>query len=161
MMTAKNSITPQGLARLKDEYRKLKVHERPELTKTIAWAAGNGDRSENGDYIYGKKRLREVDRRLEFLARQIDNAEVIDPETLHHSTIQFGATVLVRNENEENKQFVLVGVQEIDAGRGHISIQSPVAQALLGKEAGDIVTVKTPGGEQELEVIEVKYQALA
>lgn len=157
----KNYITPAGHRRLQDELDHLWKVERPELVKVISWAASNGDRSENGDYIYGKKRLREIDRRLRFLSKRLDNAEVVDPEQREDcEQVFFGATVTVANNTGEERTFSIVGVDEADPGCGLISWVSPLARALLKARAGDVVTLRTPGGNEELEVLEVVYRAI-
>ena len=162
---ARNYITPGGYARLKAELARLVDRERPEVVATVAWAASNGDRSENGDYIYGKKRLREIDRRIRFLVRRLDSAEVVDPlarrDEESADQIFFGATVIVANLSGERRTVSIVGVDEIDAGRGYISWVSPMARALIKAREGDSVTLATPGGVEQLEVIEVRYEALA
>jgi transcription elongation factor GreB len=138
--------------------------ERPELVATVAWAAGNGDRSENGDYIYGKKRLREMDRRIRFLIKRLDVAEVVDPQSRRddddEDRVFFGATVKVRNARNEERTVSIVGVDEIDTARGYISWVSPMARALLKAREGDTVTLNTPGGVEELDILEVRYQRL-
>ena len=160
----KNYITPVGYTRLKTELTKLLDTERPELVKTIQWAASNGDRSENGDYIYGKKRLREIDRRIHFLNKRLDSAEVVDPARRGDSSqIFFGATVTyayVRGGREE-RIVTIVGVDEVDTKRGQVSWLSPIARALLKKRSGDIVILATPAGEAEIEIIGVRYRASA
>jgi transcription elongation factor GreB len=160
----KNYITPVGYTRLKSELTKLLDIERPELVKTIQWAASNGDRSENGDYIYGKKRLREIDRRIHFLNKRLDSAEVVDPARRGDSAqIFFGATVTyayVRGGREE-RIVTIVGVDEVDTKRGQVSWLSPIARALLKKRSGDIVILATPAGEAEIEIIGVRYRASA
>jgi len=160
----KNYITPQGYARLKVELTKLLDIERPELVKTISWAASNGDRSENGDYIYGKKRLREIDRRIHFLSKRIDSAEVVDPARRGESDqIFFGATVTyayVRG-GRDDRTVTIVGVDEVDVKRGQVSWLSPIARALMKKRSGDVVTLATPSGEAEIEIIGVRYRASA
>jgi transcription elongation factor GreB len=156
----KNYITPQGAERLKSELKQLLYTARPELVKTIAWAASNGDRSENGDYIYGKRKLREIDRRIRFLTKRLDAAEVVNPENQKSEKILFGATVTVEDEDAKRRTYVIVGVDEIDAGRGYVSWHSPVAKALLGNKQGDVVTLRSPKGEEELEIIKVEYRAL-
>lgn len=157
----KNYMTPAGYARLDAEFNTLWKVERPKLVETIAWAASNGDRSENGDYIYGKKRLREVDRRIRFLSRRLEHAEVVDPAT-RESTDQvfFGATVTVADETGSESTYAIVGIDEADAGRGRIAWISPMARALLRAREGDTVTVQTPDGKREVEIIEVRYQAI-
>ncbi|NBW39854.1 transcription elongation factor GreB [bacterium] len=156
-MDDKNYITPSGLRKLKEELKALRTDERPKLTETIAWAAANGDRSENGDYLYGKKRLREIDRRIRFLLKRIENAEVIDPVMQSGSDVKFGATVTVLDENEIEKTFTIVGTDEIDLEQKRISWKSPVARALLRKRVGDVVTVRMPKGDEDLEIVHVEY----
>ena len=160
----KNYITPQGYSRLKTELTKLLDSERPELVKTISWAASNGDRSENGDYIYAKKRLREIDHRIHYLNKRLDSAEVVDPVRRGGSDqIFFGATVTyayVRGGREE-RTVTIVGVDEVDVKRGQVSWLSPIARVLLKRRSGDIVTLATPAGEAEIEIIGVRYRATA
>ena len=161
----KNYMTPGGFARLKSELDQLLGAERPELVATIAWAAGNGDRSENGDYIYGKKRLREVDRRIRFLIKRLDNAEVVDPTARpgaeDEDRVYFGATIDIVNARGEPRTVSIVGVDEIDTARGYISWVSPMARALIKAREGDTVTLQTPGGPEELEIAAVRYVPLA
>jgi transcription elongation factor GreB len=162
---ARNYMTPGGFARLSGELAQLVQKERPALVETVAWAAGNGDRSENGDYIYGKKRLREIDRRIRYLIKRLDAAEVVDPaaprddETADH--VFFGATVTVSNARGEARTVAIVGVDEIDTARGYVSWVSPIARALLKAREGDTVMLRTPGGNEELDVLEVRYTPLA
>lgn len=160
----KNYMTPQGYARLKTELSKLLDVERPDLVKTISWAASNGDRSENGDYIYGKKRLREIDRRIHYLTKRIDSAEVVDPARRGASDqIFFGATVTyayVRGGRDE-RTVTIVGIDEVDVKRGQVSWLSPIARVLLKRRSGDVVTLATPSGEAEIEIIGVRYGAAA
>jgi transcription elongation factor GreB len=160
----KNYMTPQGYSRLKTELAKLLDVERPDLVKTISWAASNGDRSENGDYIYGKKRLREIDRRIHYLNKRLDTAEVVDPARRGDSDqIFFGATVTyayVRGGRDE-RTVTIVGIDEVDVKRGQVSWLSPIARALLKKRSGDVVTLATPSGEAEIEIIGVRYRAPA
>jgi transcription elongation factor GreB len=158
----KNYMTPGGFARLKDELDHLVGRERPELVATVSWAAGNGDRSENGDYIYGKKRLREIDRRIRFLIRRLDVAEVVDPAVRdpHEDRVYFGATVDVVTGKGEARTVSIVGVDEIDTTRGYISWVSPMARALIKAREGDTVTLQTPGGVEELEIASVRYAPL-
>lgn len=162
---ARNYMTPGGFSRLKAELAELVDKERPQVVATVSWAAGNGDRSENGDYIYGKKRLREIDRRIRFLIKRLDVAEVVDPTVRRDADtldqIFFGATVTVRNVRGEKRTISIVGVDEIDTERGYISWVSPIARALIKAREGDTVSVRTPGGIDELDVLEVRYQALA
>ena len=157
----KNYITPAGYRRLKDEFDQLWKVERPELVKTITWAASNGDRSENGYYIYGKRRLREIDRRLRFLSKRLDNAEVVDPALRGEcDQVFFGATVTVCNALGQENTYSIVGMDEADPGRGHISWISPLAKSLLKAREGDVVTLCTPGGKEDLEVIAIRYATL-
>jgi len=157
----KNYITPGGYRRLLEEFDQLWKAERPELVKVIHWAASNGDRSENGDYIYGKKRLREIDRRIRFLSKRLEHSEVIDPAQREDcDQAFFGATVTVSNSAGEEKTYSIVGMDEVDLGRGHISWISPLAMALLKAREGDVVTMRTPGGVEELDVVEIRYVAL-
>ena len=162
---ARNYMTPGGFARLSAELEHLVQKERPELVATVAWAAGNGDRSENGDYIYGKKRLREIDRRIRFLIKRLDAAEVVDPaaprEEETAGQVFFGATVDVRNARGEPRTVSIVGVDEIDTARGYISWVSPMARALLKAREGDTVTLRTPAGAEEIDIVEVRYAPLA
>jgi len=162
---ARNYMTPGGFARLKGELDQLVQRERPELVATVAWAASNGDRSENADYIYGKKRLREIDRRIRFLIRRLDLAEVVDPaaprEDDSADQIFFGATVTVRGASGEERTVSIVGIDEIDTARGYISWISPMARALIKAREGDTVVLRTPGGMEELEVVAVRYAPLA
>lgn len=158
----KNYMTPQGYSRLKTELTKLLDIERPDLVKTISWAASNGDRSENGDYIYGKKRLREIDRRIHYLNKRLDTAEVVDPAKRGDSAqIFFGATVTyayVRGGRDE-RTITIVGVDEVDTKKGMVSWLSPIARSFLKKRSGDVVTLATPSGEAEIEIIGVRYGA--
>jgi transcription elongation factor GreB len=157
----KNYITPGGYRRLLEEFEQLWKVERPELVKVIHWAASNGDRSENGDYIYGKKRLREIDRRIRFLSKRLEHSEVIDPAQRGDcDQVFFGATVTVGNQAGEEKTYSIVGLDEVDVGRGRISWISPLAKALLKAREGDVVTLRTPGGVEELDVVEIRYIAL-
>jgi transcription elongation factor GreB len=159
---SKNYMTPAGHARLQTEFDQLWKVERPKLVETVAWAASNGDRSENGDYLYGKKRLREIDRRLRFLGKRLDNAEVVDP-TAREATDQvfFGATVDIVDVDSGDEQTIsIVGIDEADAGRGRISWVSPMARALIKAREGDEVTLRTPAGERRLEVLVVRYLPL-
>lgn len=156
----RNYMTPAGAAKLQAELRALKYDERPKVVDTVAWAAGNGDRSENADYQYGKKRLRQIDKRIEFLLKRLESTEVIDPLTVKSDQILFGASVTIRDENDREKSYSIVGVDEIEVAKGKISWRSPLANALLKKREGDIVTFLSPKGEQEIEVIKVRYIAI-
>lgn len=156
----KNFITPSGQKKLQDELYHLKYRERPEVTRVVQWAAGNGDRSENGDYLYGKKRLREIDRRIRYLSKRLQAAEVIDPAKVRSEQVQFGATVTIRTEDDELKTYSIVGVDEIEVERGKISWMSPLASALMRAREGDVVTFRFPRGVQELEVVSIEYRAI-
>jgi len=162
---ARNYMTPGGFARMSGELERLVQKERPELVATVSWAASNGDRSENGDYIYGKKRLREIDRRIRFLIKRLDASEVVDPAAPRDEDLAgqvfFGATVTVRNSRDEERTLAIVGVDEIDTARGYISWVSPMARALLKAREGDTVTLRTPVGAEEIEIVDVRYEALA
>ena len=153
-----NIISPAGYTALRAEYDALLGDERPKLVEVISWAAGNGDRSENGDYIYGRKRLREIDRRLSFLARRMKAARVVDPtEQPDKSRIWFGATVELADDDDARRGVTLVGDDEAEAGEGRIGWNSPLARALRGAAVGDLRTVQLPGGPKEWEVIAVSY----
>ncbi len=157
---ARNYITPQGYARLRAEFMELLDVERPKIVEAVSWAAKNGDRSENGDYLYGKKRLREIDRRLRFLTKRLDIAEVADP-SLHHGCDQifFGATVTYANSKGEERTITIKGIDEADSLKGEVSWVSPIARALLKAREGDEVQLMTPGGLEQLEVVQVRYPA--
>ncbi len=153
-----NYITSAGYAVLKAEYDQLLAEERPKLVDVIAWAAGNGDRSENGDYIYGRKRLREIDRRLSFLAKRMKAARVVDPATqTERGRAWFGATVTIADEDDNHRTLELVGDDEADAGAGRIGWNSPMARALRGSAVGDVRTVALPAGAKEYEVMAITY----
>ncbi len=156
----KNYITPGGYARLKSELLQLIDEERPKVVDVVHWAAGNGDRSENGDYIYGKKRLREIDRRIRFLTRRLELAEVTDP-AVHFGGDQvfFGATVTYAEESGQERTVTILGIDEADSARGEVSWISPVARALLKARQGDVVKLVTPLGAQDVEVLDVRYPA--
>lgn len=153
----KNYITPAGAERLREELKQLRYIERPEVTKVVAWAAGNGDRSENADYQYGKKRLREIDRRMRFLAKRLEAAEVVDPLSINADHVLFGATVTIRYEDDTERTYTIVGVDELDIEKGRISWMSPLARALMKSREGDVVTFNSPKGMQELEIVKVEY----
>jgi transcription elongation factor GreB len=154
----KNYITPAGFAALRAEYSELLKVERPKVTELVSWAAGNGDRSENGDYLYGKKRLREIDRRLRFLAKRLELTEVVDPKRqMRRDQVFFGAEVTYVNARDEQHTITIVGMDEVDPARGHVSWVSPVARALLKAKVGDEVTVRTPTGVDTLEVLKIRY----
>jgi len=151
-------ITPAGMRNLRAEYDQLFATERPRLVETISWAAGNGDRSENGDYIYGRKRLREVDRRLSYLSRVMKQAKVVDPaKQEQRDTVRFGAIVEVAGENDSRRTLTLVGEDEADATAGRISWAAPIARALVGARVGDERIVRLPAGEKSYEVIAIRY----
>ncbi len=156
----KNYMTPQGHLRMKQELLHLIDVERPEVVKIVSWAASNGDRSENGDYIYGKRRLREIDRRIRFLTKRLDIAEVVDP-SVHHGSEQifFGATVTYENQAGDEHTITIVGIDELDPLNGKISWISPVARALTKAREGDAVVLRTPSGVDELTILEVRYPA--
>lgn len=158
----RNYMTPQGYAQLRAELLSLIDDERPKMVEVVSWAAKNGDRSENGDYLYGKKRLREIDRRIRFLTKRLDVAEVADPSA-HHGSDQvfFGATVTYADATGTERTITIKGIDESDSLRGEVSWIAPVARALLKARVGDEVTLATPGGPQRLEVIEVSYPASA
>jgi transcription elongation factor GreB len=156
----KNYITPEGLQRLRDEFAQLQKIERPKTVETVSWAAGNGDRSENGDYIYGKRRLREIDRRMRFLRKRIEIAETVDPaRQKNRERVYFGATVVYRNARDEEKTVRIVGIDEARSEQGEVSWISPVAKALLKAGEGDIVEVRTPAGAERIEVLKITYRA--
>jgi len=153
-----NYITPAGYAALRAEYEQLFATERPALVETISWAAGNGDRSENGDYIYGRKRLREIDRRLGWLSRRMKAAKVVDPAAQTDRTrVWFGCTVTIADEDDQQRVLTLVGDDEADAGQGRVGWYSPIARALRGAGLGDLRRVTLPAGEKEYEIIDISY----
>ena len=155
-----NYITPAGFKRLREEYEALFGTERPRLVETISWAAGNGDRSENGDYIYGRKRLREIDRRLGWLSKRMAAANVLDPARQQdQGRVFFGATVTLADEKDVERVVTLVGDDEADAGAGRISWNSPIARAIRGAAVGDLRRVTLPAGEKELEIVAIRYPA--
>ena len=157
----RNYITPAGFARMKAELRHLVEVERPEIVRTVAWAAANGDRSENGDYIYGKKRLREIDRRVRFLIRRLECAQVVDSAGRDTDQVFFGATVTVRSvPGGDERTVTIVGADEVDAARGRVSWRSPIARALLRAREGERVRFHSPAGEEELEILEVRYDPI-
>ena len=162
---SKNYITPGGLQRLKDEHRFLLTRDRPAVTEVVAWAAGNGDRSENADYQYGKRRLRQIDGRIRFLTKRIEAAEVVDPEAprtgLAAARAYFGATVRYANAAGAERVVSIVGTDEVDLTRNHISYVSPLGRALMKSAAGDSVVLQAPGGTENLTVLEVYYERIA
>jgi transcription elongation factor GreB len=157
MNEVKNYITPRGYRRLQEELARLWKVERPPVVTTVTWAAGNGDRSENGDYIYGKKKLREIDRRIRFLSKRLDVAVVVDNSGKTHQRVHFGATVTFQYESGDEREVTIVGVDELDSGDERISWRSPLAKALLTAEVGDTVTLRAPRGLERLEIIAVRY----
>ena len=157
MADTPNYITPEGFKKLQEEFSQLFHVERPKLVETVAWAAGNGDRSENGDYIYGKRRLREIDKRLKFLRDRIENAQVVDPNTVKSDKVVFGATVTIVDEDGAEKNYVIVGEDEIEPGKNKISWKSPMAKALLGKKAGDEIEIQRPAGLLIAEIKAIRF----
>jgi transcription elongation factor GreB len=153
-----NYITPEGARRLSEELNRLRTVERPRTVQEVADAAAQGDRSENAEYIYGKKRLREIDRRLNYLAKRLDKAVLVDPRDQKGDKVFFGATVEVEDESGARSTYTIVGEDETDSAAGRISWRSPVGRALLGKRAGDAVLVRRPAGEVEIEIVAVRYR---
>lgn len=155
----KNYITPEGEKKLRAELHDLLTLKRPEVVKVVSWAAENGDRSENGDYIYGKRRLREIDRRIRFLTKRLESIEIVDPLKLASATsdgrVKFGNIVKVEDEDGNAKKYQIVGVDESNPSEGKISWISPLAKALIGSKVGDVVTLKTPKGEQDIEILSI------
>ncbi len=156
----KNYITPGGFRRMQEELTRLWKEERPPVVTTVTWAAGNGDRSENGDYIYGKKRLREIDRRIRYLSKSLDQAVVVDNSGKTHGRVHFGATVTFQPETGTEREVTIVGVDELDSGDLRVSWRSPLAKALLTAKIGDTVTLRAPRGPERLEIIAVRYDDL-
>jgi transcription elongation factor GreB len=160
----KNYITPSGLQRLKDEHKFLLTRERPAVTQVVAWAASKGDRSENADYQYGKRRLRQIDRRIRFLTKRIDAAEVVDPQAARGGRaathVFFGATVRYAGAAGTERVVSIVGVDEVDLDRNQISWMSPLARALMKSGPGDRVVLRAPGGTEQLEILEVRYERI-
>ena len=156
----RNYVSPAGFARLRAELKALVEVERPEVVKTVAWAASNGDRSENGDYLYGKKRLREIDRRVRFVIKRLENAEIVDAAGRDSDQVFFGATVTVASSANGERTLTIVGVDEVDPARGRVSWISPIAKALLKAREGESVVVRTPAGAEELEVLAVEYRSI-
>jgi transcription elongation factor GreB len=161
----RNYITPAGLQRLKDEYRFLLNRERPAVTQVVAWAAGNGDRSENADYLYGKRRLRQIDSRIRFLTKRIESAEIIDPAAPRPASaatrVFFGATVTYRAAADREEVVSIVGVDEVDVNRRHVSWMSPLARALMKSKPGDRVVLRAPKKTEHIEIIDVEYRPIA
>ncbi|MFW9608781.1 MULTISPECIES: transcription elongation factor GreB [Aquaspirillum] len=154
-------MTPAGWQRMKDELYQLVHKERPEVVNVVSWAAGNGDRSENGDYLYGKRRLREIDRRIRFLTKRLEIAEVVDPETREATDqVFFGATVTVWRQSGEEQTLSIVGIDEVDLSQGRVSWISPIARTLLKAREGDVVRLRTPAGFEDIEILDVQYRKL-
>jgi len=156
----KNYMTPAGYARMRAELLQLIDEERPKVVEVVHWAASNGDRSENGDYIYGKRKLREIDRRIRYLSKRLDSAVVVNNAGKTHTRVYFGATVTVAEDSGDERTISIVGVDELDPARGRVSWISPIATALLKASVGDVVTVRTPRGPEELEVLAIRYDEL-
>ena len=152
-----NYLTPAGYRELKNELEQLRFKERPQVVNTVAWAAGNGDRSENGDYIYGKKRLREIDRRVAYLSQRLGNAEIIDPTKVSYKVVYFGAIVTLENEQGENRCYQVVGTDEVDVDQGKISWRSPLGGALLYRAVEDWVHYSSPAGVREVQIKAIAY----
>jgi transcription elongation factor GreB len=158
----KNYITPEGHRRMQDELRRLLNEERPKTVEIVSWAAGNGDRSENGDYLYGKKKLREIDRRIRFLTKRLESAEIVDPaRQTRRDQVFFGATVTYAASDGAEKTVTIVGIDEVDPDHGRVSWISPIARALLKAHEGDIVDLRTPSGIEPIEIVEIRYGAVA
>ena len=156
----KNYITPRGFRRLQEELARLWKVDRPPVVATVTWAAGNGDRSENGDYIYGKRKLREIDRRIRFLSKRLDVAVVVDNSGKTHQRVHFGATVTILYQSGDEREVTIVGVDELESGDAYVSWRSPLAKALLTAEVGDTVTLRAPRGPERLEIVAVRYDDL-
>lgn len=157
-MAGPNYLTPEGAEKLQIELKQLAGVERPRVVSEVADAAAQGDRSENAEYTYGKKRLREIDRRIRFLTKRLDAAVIVKPGEVKQGEIRFGATVVVQDEDENQKTYVLVGPDESDPSRGYLSFHSPIGRALMKKKVGDFVVVSRPAGEVELEIISIEYR---
>ena len=158
----RNYITPEGHRRMRDELRRLMNEERPKTVEIVSWAAGNGDRSENGDYLYGKKRLREIDRRIRFLSKRLESAEIVDPaRQTRRDQVFFGATVIYAASDGAEKTVTIVGIDEVDPERGRVSWISPIARALLKAHEGEIVELRTPSGIEPIEIVEIRYDTAA
>lgn len=154
----KNYMTPPGFRRMQEELRHLLRTERPKVVEVVSWAAGNGDRSENGDYLYGKKRLREIDRRIRFLNKRLESAVVVNPaDQKNREQVFFGATVTYAREGGTENTVTIVGADEVNPDLGHVSWISPIARALLKAREGDLVDVRTPAGVEQIEVVEIRY----
>jgi transcription elongation factor GreB len=157
----KNYMTPGGYARMRAEFDQLMNKDRPHMVEVVAWAASNGDRSENGDYLYGKKRLREIDRRIRYLTKRLGNSLVVDPlQQPNSDQVFFGATVVITDEQGEERCYTIVGLDEAEAGRGRISWTSPLARALIKAREGDSVRFQSPNGWREIEILEIRYEGI-
>ena len=155
----KNYMTPPGHRRMQEELRRLMRDERPKVVEVVAWAAGNGDRSENGDYIYGKKRLREIDSRIRFLSKRLESAQIVDPgQQKNRDQVFFGATVTYADRDGTEKTITIVGIDEADLDQGQVSWVSPIARALMKAHEGDVVELRTPSGIEPIEIIEIRYR---
>ena len=155
----KNYMTPEGHRRMQEELRRLLRDERPKVVEVVAWAAGNGDRSENGDYIYGKKRLREIDSRIRFLSKRLESAQIVDPgQQKNRDQVFFGATVTYADRDGTEKTVTIVGIDEADLDQGQVSWVSPIARALMKAHEGDVVELRTPSGIEPIEIIEIRYR---
>ena len=155
----KNYMTPEGHRHMQQELRRLAREERPKVVEVVAWAAGNGDRSENGDYIYGKKRLREIDSRIRFLTKRLESAEIVDPHRQkNRDQVFFGATVTYADRDGTEKTITIVGIDEADLDQGQVSWVSPIARALMKAHEGDVVELRTPSGIEPIEIIEIRYR---
>jgi transcription elongation factor GreB len=155
----KNYMTPEGHRHMQEELRRLMRDERPKVVEVVAWAAGNGDRSENGDYIYGKKRLREIDSRIRFLSKRLESAQIVDPgQQKNRDQVFFGATVTYADRDGTEKTVTIVGIDEADLDQGQVSWVSPIARALMKAHEGDVVELRTPSGIEPIEIIEIRYR---
>lgn len=157
-MSEPNYLTPAGAKKLQDELKLLSGTERPKVVQEVADAAAQGDRSENAEYIYGKKRLREIDRRIRFLTQRLDRAQIVQPGAVQHQQVRFGATVRVRDEDGQEKVYTLVGPDESEPEKGCLSYQSPIGKALMKRKVNDVVIVRRPAGEIELEICSISYE---
>lgn len=157
---SKNYITPAGAKRLQEELYQLKYKVRPEYTNIVQWAASLGDRSENADYLYGKKKLREIDKRMRYIGKRLDNIAIIDPTLVKSDQVVFGATVTIRDEDDTEKTYSIVGVDEVNVEQGRISWVSPLANALFKARVDDYVTFKSPKGVREIEIVKIEYKSL-
>ena len=157
-LTSLAAMTPAGARKLQEELGLLAGKERPKIVQEVADAAAQGDRSENAEYIYGKKRLREIDRRIRFLTKRLESAQIVEPASVQHDRVRFGATVLVEDEDGQQKTYVLVGPDESEPDKGFLSFESPIGRALMKKRVGETAVVRRPAGEVELEIKEIRYE---